>query len=340
MASSPPRPSITSGPGVPKRVSGPSVPTMVGVRPSQVPGGVVVDVVVDAGGTTTVVDVVAGTVDEVVLVEGRVVEVDDEVEVVAGVLVDVEVLVEGCVVEVDVDVVVEGRVVEVLVEVDVDVLVEVEVEVDVDVLVEVEVEVDVVVVGRVVEVDDEVDVVELVGVLLELLVEVPGTVRMSTHHPPLKSVAPWFWSSVTQRLQVPLGLPPFRLASATVLEGVGAGGSKASSAAGFCEPTSSLSFTGRQVPLTILVSAGSWLVAWSSKLRSTFTSGPVETLLSPPASDIRMVFEPLGAETITSWSSTQCCGGVLLSPVVVSPRSVTFTSLTTPVRPETMIVDG
>jgi hypothetical protein len=297
---------------------------------------VVVDVVVDAGGTTTVVDVVAGTVDEVVLVEGRVVEVDDEVEVVAGVLVDVEVLVEGCVVEVDVDVVVEGRVVEVLVEVDVEVLVEVEVEVDVDV----DVLVDVVVVGRVVVVEDEVEVLELVGVLLELLVEVAGPVRMSTHHPPLKSLAPWFWSSVTQRLQVPLGLPPLRLASATVLEGVGAGGSKASSAAGFCEPTSSLSFTGRQVPLTILVSAGSWLLAWSSKLRSTFTRGPVETSLLPPASDIRIVFEPLGAETITSRSSTQCIDGVLASPVVVSPFSVTFTSVTTPVRPVTTMVDG
>jgi len=94
------------------------------------------------------------------------------------------------------------------------------------------------------------------------------------------------------------------------------------------------------VPLEKWVSAGSWLAAWSSKVRSVLTTGPCETSLSPPASDIRITLAPVGPDTMMSASSIQCSGGELLSPRVRIPKSVTLTSVMVPVRPETVIDEG
>jgi hypothetical protein len=186
------------------------------------------------------------------------------------------------------------------------------------------------------EVDDEVEDEELD------VVPPPPVVRMSTHQPPLMLIEDWFWSSTIQRLHVPLGSVPLKVARLVELVGAGAGAAHTSVSKPGWGPTSSSSSTGRYVPDTSgPVSAGSWLAAWSSKVRSASTTGPEVTSLLPPASDIRITFwAGLGPETMMSASSTQCCGGELLSPVVLTSSRVTLTSVIVPVSPLTVMLEG
>jgi hypothetical protein len=247
----------------------------------------------------------------VVVVGGRVVVVvGARVVVVVAMVVLVElVVVVGRVVVVVLDVVVVGRVVVVVEEV--------------------------VVVGRVVVVVLEV-VVELVE-LVELVVPLP-VVRMSMHQPPLMSTVDWPWSSVTHRFHVPLGLSPLKVESVEEPEGVGAGGTKASSSE-VCWSTSLSSSTGRKVPLSRWVSAGTGLAAWSSKVTSAAFTGPDEVLLSPPTSDISITLAALlGADSMMSASSIQCRPPA--SGWVVMSSKVTFTSVIVPISPETVMGDG
>lgn len=77
--------------------------------------------------------------------------------------------------------------------------------------------------------------------------------------------------------------------------------------------------------------------AWSSNVRSALT-GPEDTSLLPPASDIRITFELLGADTMMSASSAQWLPSG--SGRVVKPLRVTLTSVTVPERPDTVIGEG
>ncbi len=80
-------------------------------------------------------------------------------------------------------------------------------------------------------------------------------------------------------------------------------------------------------------SAGSGCAAESSNVRSAATTGPEELTLSPPASDMSVMFVPFGAESITSMSSTQWRPPK--SGLVVTSTSVTLTSVIVPVSPLT-----
>jgi hypothetical protein len=117
----------------------------------------------------------------------------------------------------------------------------------------------------------------------------------------------------------------------------GAGGSQTS--VGRASAVSVSSSTGRKVPLVRWVSAGSWLAACWSRLRSTSTTAPCDVSLSPPASDITTTLVvPPGEATITSRSSTQWLPSGSAPVVMWSSR--TFTSVTVPVRPLTTMFEG
>ena len=83
-------------------------------------------------------------------------------------------------------------------------------------------------------------------------------------------------------------------------DGVGAGATHWST--GMPSLGSSLSFTGRNVPLVSWVSAGSGAAAWSSRVMLAPVTGCV-TVLSPPTSDMMMASAPPGATRSRSRSS-------------------------------------
>src|SRR5262245_59045861 len=125
-------------------------------------------------------------------------------------------------------------------------------------------------------------------------------------------------SSITYRLQVPLGLVPSKFVSETLAGGAGAGAGKPS------ETVSTL--LGRNEPETIGPPSGIVPAASSSsRMLALVMSVP------PPTSEMRRVAAPVGPTLMMSTSSGK---------VWRQPNTPTSMSVMVPVIPLTVIVDG
>src|SRR5262245_13521752 len=128
-------------------------------------------------------------------------------------------------------------------------------------------------------------------------------------------------SSTTKRFHTPLGLVALNVARVVALDGAGAGAGNVSG------PLESTRLVGWNVPVPSAPVAGSWLLAASSNVSVPFTGNPV----SPFTSDISTRFSPPGPTSSMSMSVAIACTTLV---------KVTFTSVTVPESPDTVMADG